>query len=245
MLTEQQIIDLNPINQKAFTDEHIAILQNLTNDELKQLATAYPAAVGTVPFLILHDSGKKVQNGAKATYATLFNLRVKNGQGHFSISTVVSRYTKTTAAPVINKPGKASDLTAEQLDSAPGIKRGGVKEAVAVDPKAKKEDVNPLLKDDAEKTDLIDEKEHPDLTKEAEKLADEKEKVEEKIEEKQEEKLDEKKDEPAKVEFKPYTQRNKTELLAEIATRPHLTAADGAKNKDLVDLLLKDDAEKK
>ncbi len=237
MLTEQQVIDFNPVNQKLFTDEQIAILQNLNNDELRQLAKSYPAAPGSSPFLILHDSGKTVQNGAKATYATLFNLRVKNAQSQWSISTVISKYTKSSPAPVINKTKKSGDMTESDLAAAPGIKKGTVKEATPVDPNAAPK-VEELIKDEVVETKPEEEEEFPELENEAGNAADTV--IEEEVIEEEKSTEEEK---PEEVVFKPYAQRNKTELLAEFELRG-LTAPDGSKNKDLVDLLIKDDAAK-
>lgn len=134
MLTPAQIELYNPANAKNLTPEELAVLPGLDNDELKQLATRYPAQANGQAYLVLHEAGAKTQIGKVSTYPALHSLRTRHLLKQYSIATFGVLQSKTTTSTASVKPGivpgKIQDLTDKEVLDAPGLVRGQVKELV-------------------------------------------------------------------------------------------------------------------
>lgn len=90
MLTEEQIKRFAPKNARYLTDDEISIIQNIDDEELKQLANAYPNGVMGVNYLVYHNATeKRLQRLPQGTYQNLYNLRTKLGQKQWTISNFV------------------------------------------------------------------------------------------------------------------------------------------------------------
>lgn len=130
MLTVEQIERFSPNNAKTFTPQELSTLKTLDNDELRQLADAYPpnSTNGGFAYLVLHDSSKTHQIGQRSTYPVLFNLRSRLEQKQYSILTFTALYSKTTAQDAPLQTGKVQDITANDVAAAPGLTKGAVQE---------------------------------------------------------------------------------------------------------------------
>ncbi len=150
MLTAEQIERYNPANAKNLTPEELAVLPGLDNDELKQLATRYPAQANGQAYLVLHEAGAKTQIGKVSTYPALHSLRTRHLLKQYSIATFGVLQTKTTTSTSSAKPGittgKIQDLTDKEIENAPGIVRGQVKELVEIKPRTPEEKAELLEK---------------------------------------------------------------------------------------------------
>lgn len=143
MLTPEQIERYNPANAKNLTPEELAVLPGLDNDELKQLANRYPAQANGQAYLVLHEAGAKTQIGKVSTYPALHSLRTRHLLKQYSIATFGVLQAKTTTSTASAKPGlttgKITDLTDKEIQDAPGLVRGQVKELVEIKPRTPEE----------------------------------------------------------------------------------------------------------
>lgn len=132
MLTQAQIELYNPSNAKKLTRDELEYLPLLSNDELKQLAEAYPPNANGIAYLVLSDANAKTQRGQVSTYPALFRLRTAHKQKQFSIATFAVLQVKTTSTGQKSSiiPGNIQDLTDKEVTDAPGLNRGTVKEIV-------------------------------------------------------------------------------------------------------------------
>jgi hypothetical protein len=180
---EQETINLyNPANAKNLTAEQLAAMSNFSDEDIKQLATAYPNKATGNAYLVIGNTKLKQQIGARSTFANLYNLRVANQQKNFyplSYTAIWKRpATKQTVASM-------ADLTKQEIEALPGIK-GFAKKTVseviapAAKGKGKGKDKAPEQKakqvNKAEQKSLTlpdananDENDFPDLTDEANK----------------------------------------------------------------------------
>lgn len=113
----------NPANASALKPDEIAALQKLTNDELKQLAKAYPNSVMQKAFLLIVDGRKDPakQIPTLSTFENLYNLRIRHSLNYIAIN-----FKGNTSPKFINpvKPRRSEvvDLSDTELMSLPGFK---------------------------------------------------------------------------------------------------------------------------
>jgi hypothetical protein len=131
MLTPDEIKAFDSKNAKSITEEQLTRLRAVTDDELKQLADAYPN-VASGPFLLLSNNSSKPQGQLYplSTFANLLKLRTKSGQKQYSIFNF--RANLTPAVAIAGKGalplGKVQDLTEEEKSQAQGLKKAEVQD---------------------------------------------------------------------------------------------------------------------
>lgn len=116
----------DPRNAAGLTDEQIAGLQNLTNEEIKQLAQAYPNGQFTSGYLLIIDSKKPInkQLPTLSTFQNLYNLRVRGGQKdyvafNFKVNHRPIKIQATSKGP---RRVEVRDLSDVELMELPGFK---------------------------------------------------------------------------------------------------------------------------
>lgn len=125
---EQDFVKIyNPANAKNLTPEQIKDLQSLTDDQLKQLAEAYPNNQSGSNYLILKNVrlADDKQVFQTSTFPNLYNLRTRHNHKHFvaiSFASIMEykgiknvKQTKLPSLPV-------QDLTAKEISQAEGLK---------------------------------------------------------------------------------------------------------------------------
>lgn len=132
----------DPKNSGALTQEDIDAMQNLTDDEIRQLANAFPNTGFAQNYLVLRDLNKKDgvnQVFPTSTWATFYNIRVKNKLKNYVAYTFKNLFIRPRMPIPVS--GVIQDLTEQEIKAAPGIRRttftpvsqGGVKETINVD----------------------------------------------------------------------------------------------------------------
>jgi hypothetical protein len=113
----------NPANAAALTSEQIAGLQKLTNDQIKELAKAYPNATMQRAYLLIIDSRKPVnkQLPTLSSFENLYNLRTKNSMTSFVAFNFKGNKAKPAAIVRGRKP-QVLDLQDMELKDLPGFK---------------------------------------------------------------------------------------------------------------------------
>lgn len=114
----------NPANSAALTNDQVDGLQKLTNDELKELAAAYPNATMQRAYLLIIDSSKPLEKQLPnlSTFENLWNLRVKNGLTKFVAYNFKGNYKPKNIASIPAKRTQIVDLSDTELISLPGFK---------------------------------------------------------------------------------------------------------------------------
>lgn len=112
----------NPNNATNLTEQEIAAMQELTDDQIRELAERYPNHSIANTYLLLKDMSAKTQIYPASTWQNLYNLRVKNGMKKYIPFTFKSIFIKR-ATPVIPIQEKVQDLTQNEIDKAEGIKK--------------------------------------------------------------------------------------------------------------------------
>jgi hypothetical protein len=115
----------NPANAASLTPEQIEGLRNLTTDELKQLAQAYPNGSIQRAYLLIVDGSKPAtkQLPSLSTFQNLYNLRTKNGLKDYVAVAFKGAY-KPVAQPTSRPKREVLDLSDQELLSLPGFKTG-------------------------------------------------------------------------------------------------------------------------
>lgn len=120
----------NPANADILTSDELAGLQNLTSDEIKELAIAYPNRTMQKAFLLIIDSSKPVnkQLAALSTFENLWNLREKNGLRKFVAYGFKGSYKQVTTRSqnISSKKKEVLDLSETELLSLPGFKTADI-----------------------------------------------------------------------------------------------------------------------
>ena len=103
-----------PENLGNLTDADITAMQNFTDEELGELAKAYPNKATGNNYLLLFDTtiADNRQTFPQSSYAILFSLRKKHGQKNLRIHVPTVKAHKQPAQPVTAPP---QDLTPEQV----------------------------------------------------------------------------------------------------------------------------------
>jgi len=116
----------NPITSASLTPEQIEGLQNLTIDEIKELAKAYPNTAMQKAFLLIVDGAKPVnkQIPTLSTFENLYNLKVKNGLKTFVALNFKGTYKPRTIQPVRARRSEVLDLSDTELLTLPGFRTG-------------------------------------------------------------------------------------------------------------------------
>lgn len=115
----------NPANAASLTPEQVASMQNLTSDEIKELASAYPNATMQRAYLLIIDKSKQVdkQLPALSSFQNLWNLRERNGLKNYVAYNFRGNYKEKSI--IINNRQKRSevlDLSDTELLTLPGFK---------------------------------------------------------------------------------------------------------------------------
>jgi hypothetical protein len=115
----------NPANAASLTPEQIEGLRNLTTDELKQLAQAYPNGSIQRAYLLIVDGSKPStkQLPSLSTFQNLYNLRTKNGLKDYVAVAFKGAY-KPVSQPTSRPRREVLDLSDQELLSLPGFKTG-------------------------------------------------------------------------------------------------------------------------
>ncbi len=105
-----QIYD--PSNAKNLTEEQIAGLANLTIEEIRELAKAYPNKATGKAYLVLRDTRKKDKDQLfpRSTWQNFSNL-LKQGAKHFAVISYVEIFSKKKVAL---KTAPLQDLTKKE-----------------------------------------------------------------------------------------------------------------------------------
>lgn len=125
---EQNLIDIyNPRNASSLTQEQIDNMGKLTDEQIGQLAKAYPNSDSNFAYLILYDENARKQNYARSTWANLYHLRTKNKAKQYSALTFASLWrggdsTQRKDANVIPM-AMTQDISRQEVESAPGINK--------------------------------------------------------------------------------------------------------------------------
>jgi len=133
----------NPANAAALTAEEIAGLQTLTNQDLKELSTAYPNSMSSKAYLLILNSLSKNKRElpALSTFGNLYNLRTKNGQKGYVAIGFRGQFKPNPIAPQSKRKQEVLDLSDTELLTLPGFKTIDNETVVKVK-KVKKEKVN-------------------------------------------------------------------------------------------------------
>ncbi len=114
----------NPASAASLTTEQIDGLQKLTNDEIRELALAYPNRLFPTPYLLIIDSKKEVlrQIPNASTFENLYNLRVRNGLSNYVAFNFRANYRPVNVTKLQPKRTEVIDLSDEELMSLPGFR---------------------------------------------------------------------------------------------------------------------------
>lgn len=117
----------NPANADSLTPDEIRELQNLTSEEIKILATAYPNMTMQRAYLLIVDKTKSAdkQLPTLSSFENLWNLREKNGQRQYVAYSFRGVYKPQTIIPVKVRRTEVLDLSDTELLSLPGFKKEG------------------------------------------------------------------------------------------------------------------------
>jgi hypothetical protein len=116
-----------PANLANLNEDELAQLQNLTPEQIHQLAEAYPNSSAGVAYLVYKDNSIKddrKQLYPVGSWQNLSNI-LKLGQTNISAFGAKANFQRpaTTKATV----GKVQDLTEDEAKKAPGLKKAPVK----------------------------------------------------------------------------------------------------------------------
>lgn len=119
----------NPANASALTAEQIEGLQNLTIEEIGQLAKAYPNASYPAAYLLIIDKSKPVEKQipSLSSFPNLYNLITRNGLKNYAALNFKGNYKPVLRAPVATSKTRKTevrDLSEVELMSLPGFKAG-------------------------------------------------------------------------------------------------------------------------
>lgn len=111
MTKEQLLAKYNPANARNLSQADLDAMRDFTNDQLKELADAYPNSANRKPYLILFDNNVKPEKQLfpLSTWQNLYNVRkfssMKNLVAHTfrEVFTVARPQNKITA----NRPGSS------------------------------------------------------------------------------------------------------------------------------------------
>jgi hypothetical protein len=114
----------NPANAASLTPEQIEGLQFLSDDELKQLALAFPNKVMITAYLLIIDKSKPLNKQIPNlnTFEGLYNLRAKNGLKNYVAFNFKANYKPKTITPVKPRKTEVKDLSDTELLRLPGFK---------------------------------------------------------------------------------------------------------------------------
>jgi hypothetical protein len=115
----------NPANSAALTAAQLNELQNLTTDQIKQLAKAYPNGSFNRAYLLIEDSSStKRQMPTLSTFENLYNLRTKNGLQKYVAVGFRGNYKPVNVFQNSKRKTEVLDLSDTELLTLPGFKTG-------------------------------------------------------------------------------------------------------------------------
>jgi hypothetical protein len=114
----------NPANAASLTPEQIEGLKFLSDDELKQLAMAYPNKIMVTAYLLIIDKSKPVEKQIPNlnTFEGLYSLRARNGLKNYVAFNFKANYKPRNISPVKPRKTEVKDLTDTELLHLPGFK---------------------------------------------------------------------------------------------------------------------------
>ena len=119
----------SPNNVSNLTEQDIAAMQTLTDEQIRQLSERYPNHGVMAAYLILKDTSAKSQIYPASTWQNLYNLRVKNGMKRYVAFTFKQLFIKRNVTNIPVQP-KVQDLTQQEIEGAEGIRRTNVGYAI-------------------------------------------------------------------------------------------------------------------
>lgn len=130
MTNDELIQKFNPANAANLTQEDIALMRTLSDDQIGVLAKAYPNDPMGRPYLLLYDTtlGEKKQIYQPSTWQNLNNVRRYSNQKKFMPFTFRSLFIVPKKAPSLRVPsrpvpGQVVDLSAR--DAAALLRQTG------------------------------------------------------------------------------------------------------------------------
>lgn len=125
----------NPDAAKQLAKADVAAMMELTTDQIKELAKAYPNKPTGNAYLILYDKQKKEKDQlySLSTWGNLANLH-KMGKTNFAAFTFRSLFNQAAA---VQKVAAVQDLTPDQVKAAIGGVKKGVDQNLKEDKAAK------------------------------------------------------------------------------------------------------------
>jgi len=121
MTTQELIAKYNPANARNLSKEDLAAMRNLTTEELKHLAEAYPNGPRHKAYLVLYDNN--VEEGKQiytlSTWQNLYNVRkfsnLKNLVPHTFRDLFNKPQVSRASVNVSNRPGALQGMSARKV----------------------------------------------------------------------------------------------------------------------------------
>lgn len=114
----------NPANASSLTPEEVHGLQQLTLDQIKELALAYPNSIMQQAYLLIIDSTKAVdkQIANLSTFENLYNLIARNGLKQWVAFNFKTNFRPRNISPINHGKKEVRDLSDVELMSLPGFR---------------------------------------------------------------------------------------------------------------------------
>lgn len=120
MTNEELIAKYNPANARNLSQEDLANMRNLTTDQIRVLAEAYPNGARHKAYLVLHDTNvddaKQMHN--LSTWQNLYNVRKYSGLKNLVPASFRDIFTKpqpSAKAPVAARSGNLKNVSARKV----------------------------------------------------------------------------------------------------------------------------------
>lgn len=115
----------NPANAASLTHQQLNDLQNLTTDQIKELARAYPNGSFSRAYLLIVDrTNTKRQLPTLSTFEHLLNIRTKNGLQNYVAVGFRGNYKPVSVVQNGQRKREVLDLSDTELLTLPGFKTG-------------------------------------------------------------------------------------------------------------------------
>lgn len=116
MTNEELIAKYNPANARNLSNKDLEDMRNLTTDQIKVLAEAYPNGPRHRAYLVLHDNNveENRQMNNLSTWQNLYNVRKFSGMKNL----VPSTFRELFQRPAVSRPAVSSRAAAAKTASA-------------------------------------------------------------------------------------------------------------------------------